>query len=119
MSLIVCVDDPAFHSDAEGKHFFKAAGFASYRTELWGRVPIAWRSPLLAQIEHDLHLLPSDFEEFETQCRRVDAEAEAIARELRWDEATGTKSIRQYMRNFLDAVEFARMHNSPSITTIW
>ena len=115
MSLHVSVHDPAFPSTEVDRHFLEPAGFEVYRTQLWGRVPIAWRSSLLAQIEHDLHLLPSDFNEFESQCKRVDAEAEAIARELRWDQTTGAKSIRQYMRNFLNAVEFAREHGSPEI----
>lgn len=117
MSLIVCVDDPAAPREDSERHFMRPAGFESYREALWGTPAIRSRSALLAEIEGNLYLLPDQFDAFEAQCRRVDAEAEEIVRELRWREG-GAASIRGYMKNFLEALAFARAHGSDSIT-IW
>jgi hypothetical protein len=117
MSLHVCVDDPAAPRDAWDRHFMRPAGFESYRQKLWGTPAIRRRSALLAEIEGNLYLLPNQFDEFEAQCKRVDAEADEIARELGW-RARGASSIRNYMQNFLDALRFAREHGSDSVT-IW
>ena len=117
MSLIVTVDDPNAPREASDRHFIECAGFESYRQKLWGTQSISTRAPLLAEITSDLHVMPDQFAEFEAQCRKVDAEADAIASELGWRD-NGSESIRQYMRNFLDALAFARSHGSESIS-IW
>ena len=117
MSLIVTVDDPKAPREASDRHFMECAGFESYRQKLWGTQAIASRAPMLAEIRTDLHVMPDQFAEFEAQCRKVDAEADAIAIELGWSDRGG-ESIRRYMRNFLEALEFARSHGSESIS-IW
>lgn len=117
LSLIVTVDDPNAPQEASDRHFMECAGFESYRSELWGTQAIATRAPMLAEIANDLHVKPEQFAEFETQCRKVDAEADAIASELGWRDR-GAESIREYMRNFLAALDFAKSHGSERIS-IW
>jgi hypothetical protein len=117
VSLIVTVDDPNAPQEASDRHFMECAGFECYRRELWGTEAVASRAPMLAEIATDLHVSPGEFEAFEAQCRKVDAEADAIARELRWRNR-GAETIRMYIRNFLQAVEFARSRGSERIS-IW
>ena len=95
----------------------ECAGFESYRQELWGSKAIATRAPMLAEIATDLHVTPDQFATFEAECRKVDAAADAIARELGWGDG-GAASIRQYVRNFLEALRFAKARGSESIS-IW
>src|SRR5687768_6889136 len=99
MSLIVTVDDPKAPRHALDRHFMKPAGYEVYREELWGTQAIATRAPMLVGIATDLHVMPDQFAEFELQCRKVEAEADAIANELGWV-GRGGESIREYMRNF-------------------
>ena len=117
MSLIVTVDDPAVSGRDPDRHFMRPAGVERARRTLWGTQAIARRSPMLAGIEHDLHVLPADFAEFERLCRVVFAEADPIATELRGRPADGT-FLREYVQNFLDAITFAREHQSECIS-IW
>ena len=117
MSLIVCVDDPAAPPDAADRHFLRPAGFESYRHKLWGTPAVFRRSPLLAQIETNLYVLPDQFSTFEAECASVATEADAIASELGWGEGGGD-AIRGYMATFFEAAAFARQHHSDQIT-IW
>jgi hypothetical protein len=60
---------------------------------------------------------PDQFAEFEARCRTVEIDADRIANELGWSVGDG-ESIRSYMRNFLQALDFARAHGGES-TSIW
>src|SRR5947207_9752271 len=118
MSLAVTVDDPAVPDRDLDRHFMRPAGIERSRKTLWGTETIAKRSPMLAEIQHDLHVLPDQFAEFERQCRLVFSEADQIAKELRGRFRRRPRDgafLREYVQNFLDAIAFAREHKSERI----
>ena len=117
MTLIICVDDPTIEDGSSDGHYQESAGFESYRKTLWGTEAIKKRAPLLAEIENNLFVYPEQFERFESECLKVESDADEISREIGWGD-DGCSSIRRYINNFLSGLEFARKHNSKSII-IW
>ena len=117
MSLDVTVKNPTAPPEASDRHFRKPAGPESYRDTVWGTPAMAKRSPLLAKVATDLHLAPHQFNQFEAECRAVATDADDIATELGW-RSGGGDSLREYVRFFLEAVAFARQHQSDWIH-IW
>jgi hypothetical protein len=114
MSISVFVYKPGAADDDPDRLFIRPAGYEGYQSSLWGSQSIIRRSRLLPRIHHGLEVLPKDFDSFEQQCRLIDQEAEEIASELEASSSFAAQ-IRGYMKNFLDAVAFARMHGSDSI----
>ena len=114
MSLHVTVDKPGAANNDPQRCFIRPAGYSGYESALWGSQAIIQRSRLLPRIHHGLRVQPSDFDDFEEQCRLIDAEADDVARELGGGSEFATQ-IRGYMKNFLDAVAFARLHGSQEI----
>lgn len=114
MTLVVDLFDPtrgpysylnAIESDA--------AGFESYRQELWGSVSLAKRgSRFFPKLNGaDLFVFPKELADFTAECQMIDAEAHAIAQEI-WGPAADGENIREYMRRFIDAIRIARERNA-------
>jgi hypothetical protein len=113
LSLIVTSDgiDPATGAKVE---FYRAAGPEAARTQLWGTSVVRSRFPMLAQIERDLHVSPPEFDCFEEEATRLDAQATEVAKELGRNPEHAT-DLKRYARACLDAVEFARKFASDCI----
>jgi hypothetical protein len=113
VSLIVTSDgiDPATGTKVE---FYRPGGPEVARTQVWGTSVIRTRFPMLAQVEHDLHVSPEEFHRFEVEARRLEAEAADVAMELGWTSDDGEYLVR-CARACIDAVEFARKYGSESI----
>ena len=110
MSLIITVDDPNIPDSSSDEHFYGLAGFESYRTKLWGTEAIKKRSLLLYQIKENIYIEEDQFLDFEQQCKLVNDEAEQISNEIIGSDDF-TKSIKTYMKTFLDAHKYAKERN--------
>jgi hypothetical protein len=90
-----------------------AAGFESYREELWGSMSLTRRGArFFPKINGaDLFVYPEDLTEFVAECQMIEAESAAIATEIWGPDADG-ENIREYMRRFIDVIRIARERNA-------
>ncbi len=86
-----------------------AAGFESYRKELWGSQSLVKRGArFFPQLNSaDLFVYPADLSAFAEECRMIESESETIANEIWGPNSDGAANIRDYMRRFTDAIKLA------------
>ncbi len=114
MTLIVDLFDPV----AGGYSYLNAiecdaAGFESYRKELWGSQSLVKRGArFFPQLnDTDLFVYPADLSAFAAECRMIESESEAIAKEL-WGRTSDGANIRDYMKRFVDAITLAEQRGA-------
>ena len=114
MTLVVDLFDAA-----EGPYSYlnaienDAAGFESYRKDLWGSQSLISRGakffPQL--VDGDLWVFPDDLNAFRNECAMVHDAAVYIADEL-WDKPQQAEHIRNYITTFYGAIDLAIERNA-------
>lgn len=114
MTLVVDLFDPSSDPYSYLNAIeYDAAGFESYRTNLWGSQSLIRRGaryfPKLK--DGDLFVYPEELDLLANECQMIYADSVAIAQEI-WCNKAQSARIQIYMERFLSAIDLAKQRNA-------